>query len=386
VILKPGRDAALRRLRHPWIYSQGISEANVDPDSGEPARVVGDDGNPLGWGLYSPNSLIAVRLVSFGSEPPGERWLEERMEAAHLLRSALGLDSDAYRLVNAEGDFIPGLIVDIYGDTAVIAAHVRGIEALVDRVAAAIRELLPETKVYLKRDEHYARVEGLRRVSGYLAGNGDGTTVIREGGLKILVDFKEGQKTGYYLDQRENRRLAASLARGKTVLNLFSYTGGFALQTVSGGALKAVSVESSQHAVEISKKSMELNPALDPGAFEWRRGDAFDVLGEQGSYQMIVVDPPPFARRRTEVEGAIKGYIGVNLQALKLLAPGGFLLTFSCSGAVDRLLFRQALVEAALRSGRQARFIRELHADADHPVAASHAEGEYLKGWLIHAQ
>jgi 23S rRNA (cytosine1962-C5)-methyltransferase len=202
----------------------------------------------------------------------------------------------------------------------------------------------------------------------------------------MTVDFARGQKTGFYLDQRENRRLASVLARGRTMLNLFSYTGAFALRAVHAGATRAVSVESSRHALEVARASAALNRELDPSALEWRQEDVFSFLAGGGAYDIIVADPPPFARRRSEVEGALRGYLSLNQQALRLLAPGGFLFSFSCSGAVDGGTFRKVLAEAALRSGRTVSFVRPLHADADHPVAAEHPEGEYLKGWVMHAQ
>ncbi len=385
VVLKAGRDSALLRFRHPWIYSQGLSHTSVGAEESL-IRVLSSGGATLGWGLYSPDSLIAVRMVSFGAEEPEERWLEARIEAAYTLRMRMPLDSDAYRLVNSEGDFLPGLVIDVYGDTVVVSAHVRGIEVLLDRITACLEGLLKGKKVYLKRDEHYARVEGLTRASGYLSGSGDGTTVIREGRLSFLVDFREGQKTGFYLDQRENRKLAAGFASGKSVLNLFSYTGGFALHAAAAGAREIVSVESSQRAVDISRKNVELNPFLDPSAFQWRKGDAFELQDEPGRYQVAIVDPPPFARRRSEVEGALKGYTTINARALTLLESGGLLFTFSCSGVVDKSSYRRALAEAALKTGRRVRFLRELQADADHPVAAAHAEGEYLKGWVMHVE
>ncbi len=357
-----------------------------EPGDGELLPIVCFDGSPLGWGYYSPRSLIAVRLVGFGSEPPGEKWIEDRMAAALSMRRGLPLDSDAFRMVNAEGDFIPGLIVDVYGDTAVVSIHIRGIEVLMDRIAACLAALLPGTRVFLKRDEHYARVENLSLASGYLSGQGDGTSVIREGKLQILVDIAHGQKTGFYLDQRENRYLVGAYSMGKSLLNLFSYTGAFSLHAVAAGAVRAVSVESSRLAIAISQRNVELNPALDASAFEWRQEDVFSFLEQDGKYDIIVVDPPPFARRRTEVEGAIRGYLSLNQQAVKKLSPGGYAFTFSCSGAVDRDTFRQVVVEAAMRSGRTVRLLRELHAGADHPVSAAHPEGEYLKGWLIHAQ
>jgi 23S rRNA (cytosine1962-C5)-methyltransferase len=200
------------------------------------------------------------------------------------------------------------------------------------------------------------------------------------------VDFAHGQKTGFYLDQRENRRIVQGYSEGRRVMNLFAYTGGFALYAARGGARSVVSVESSRQAVEMAKINVSLNTDLDPGSFQWLQQDVFSLTPHAGGFEMVIVDPPPFARRRSEVEGAIRGYLNVNRYALGLLEPGGYAVSFSCSGAVGRESFRHILTEAALRSGRKVRFLKELHADCDHVVAAEHPEGEYLKGWLIHAE
>ena len=386
VVLKPGRDGPARKRRHPWIYSQAVGEAPDDAAPRELLPIHAAEGALLGWGFYSARSLIAVRMVSFGHEKPAEDWIARRIRAAWSLRESLGIDSDAIRLVNAEGDSIPGLVVDLYGGTAVISAHVKGVEAEIDRVAACLREKAPALCVYFKRDEHYARVEGLSLASGYIAGEGDGACVVREGAAFFRVDFARGQKTGFYLDQRENRRIIARCCRKKRLLNLFSYTGAVAIQSVAAGAAHAVSVESSQRALEASKENVTLNPGLPGGAFEWIQEDAFAFLGSVGSFDVVVADPPPFARRRAEVEGALRGYLSLFQMCIRALVPGGLAFFFSCSGAVDRPTFRQVVVDAALRSGRNVRLLGELHADADHPVSAAHPEGEYLKGWMVHAE
>jgi len=394
VVLKPGRSAPVSKRRHPWIYSQAVAEVSAGTGGGLlPVRSA--DGKVIGWGFYTPDSLIAVRMVSFSPEKPADDWIMERIRSAISLRESLALDSTAVRLVNAEGDFIPGLVVDRYGDTAVVSAHVKGIEAQLGRIVACLREKGGTPRIFLKRDEHFARVEKLAFPTGYLSGEGDGTSIIREGRVRFLVDFARGQKTGFYLDQRRNRSIIAGSCAGKRVLNLFSYTGAVALQAVAGGAVRAVSVESSPRAVEMSKGNVKLNPDLPEGAFEWVQKDAFVFLepspdthsgDSSGLYDVLVADPPPFARRRAELEGAIRGYIGLFQLCFAHLAPRGLAFLFSCSGAVDRETFLHVVTEAALRSGRSIRLLRELHADADHPVAAGHPEGEYLKGWMVHAE
>jgi 23S rRNA (cytosine1962-C5)-methyltransferase len=386
VVLKAGRDGPARKRHHPWIYSQAVAEVMEGPAGSDLLPVSAADGTVIGWGFYSPGSLIAVRMVSFSPERPSEDWIEDRLLAAKSLRDALHLDSDAMRLVNAEGDYLPGLIVDLYGDTAVVSLHVRGIEGMVDRIVNCLREMLPSARIFLKRDEHYARVEKLSRPSGYLHGTGDGTCTIREGGVNLRVDYERGQKTGYYLDQRANRGIIALCSPGKTVLNLFSYTGAVALRAAGAGAARVISVESSKKALEGGRESAALNPQLREDALEWVPQDVFTFLERADKYDIIVADPPPFARRRSELEGALKGYLTLFQQCMRILAPGGLAFLFSCSGAVDRPTFQQVVVEAALRSGRSVRLLKELHADVDHPVAAAHPEGEYLKGWMIHAE
>jgi 23S rRNA (cytosine1962-C5)-methyltransferase len=385
VILKPGRDSPARRRRHPWIYRQAVASAPEGEGSTGLSRVEASDGSVVGWGFPSPESLIAVRLVAFGPEAPPADWLEQRLQAAVRLRERLRIDSDAMRLVNAEGDFLPGLVADRYADTIVMSVHVRGMEPLVPRVTDCLVGMFPGANVYLKRDEHHARIEGLDLPSGYVAGSGDGRAVITEGGVRMVVDVARGQKTGFYLDQRANRTACASVAAGCRVLNLFSYTGAFSLRAAAAGAVGVVSVESSKHALEQAAESVRLNPGLLPETFAWVQDDVFDHLAQGERYDLVVADPPPFARRRMDAEAALRGYLTLNQQALRCLSPGGILFTFSCSGAVDRQSFRQVVEEAALRSGRRVRLLRELHADADHPVAAGHPEGDYLKGWMLHA-
>jgi 23S rRNA (cytosine1962-C5)-methyltransferase len=385
-VLKHGRDGPARKRHHPWIYSQAIAEVSEGASGGDLLPVRAADGAVIGWGFYSPGSLIAVRMVSFGPERPPEDWIERRLRAAKSLRDSLHLDSDALRIVNAEGDHIPGLIVDLYADTAVVSPHIRGVEAAVDRIALCLRDLLPSARIFLKRDEHYARVEKLSRPSGYLQGTGDGTCTIREGAVRLQVDYERGQKTGFYLDQRANRGAIALCSPGKTVLNLFSYSGAVALRAAAAGAAHVVSVESSKKALETGRASVKLNPQLREDVLEWVPQDVFTFLERPAQYDIVVADPPPFARRRTELEGALKGYLTLFQQCMRILSPGGCAFLFSCSGAVDRPTFQQVVVEAALRSGRPVRLLKELHADVDHPVAAAHPEGEYLKGWMVHAE
>jgi 23S rRNA (cytosine1962-C5)-methyltransferase len=388
ILLKEGRAEALAARRHPWVYSGAILRAEgVDPAAGL-APVADASGAVVAWGWYSPGSLIGVRVVCWQREPPPEDWLERRLEAAAALRRGLRLDSDAFRLVNAEGDFLPGLVVDVYRRTTVVRPLARGLEGAMQRITARLSGLLPGNAVYLKRDEKAARLEGLGLPTGYLRGTGDGRQRIREGELELEVDIERGQKTGFYLDQRDSRLLVRRLAAGRRVLNLFAYTGAFALQAAAGGALQAVSVESSRAALELGRACAALNPRLEAGRLDWLEADAFRYLAEPSagpSFDLVIVDPPPFARRRSDLGGALKAYTELNRLALGRLEPGGLLLSFSCSSAVSALQFTQTLREAARLAARPVQLLQPLSASADHPVALEHPEGEYLKGWLLRA-
>lgn len=383
VVLKPERSTVIRTRRHPWIYSGAILNAGEEAIRGDLVPVVESGGEVLGWGFYSPKSLIALRVLRFGSEKPEEHWLEHRLQSALDLRRSLAIDSNAYRLVNAEGDGLPGLIVDVYNRTVVVRPLIRSIVVMLDRIVAALRVMLPERAVYLKRDERSSRLEGLDLNNGYLVGGGKGTEVIDEGQVPLLVDIEGGQKTGYYLDQRDNRKLVRGQASGHSVLNLFAYTGAFSLQAMAGDAAEVVSVESSKRAGEIFRESLKLNPRSSFQRFTWIEGDVFAYLRSCGQFDLIVADPPPFARRKSEIPGALRGYTQLNQLAMTRTVAGGKLMSFSCSGAVSRENFLNALREASRRADREVQLLQELHASPDHPVLLGHPEGEYLKGWLL---
>jgi 23S rRNA (cytosine1962-C5)-methyltransferase len=385
VVLRPERAAVIRGRRHPWVYSQAVASASEEARSGALVPLEDGTGGTLGWGFYSPRSLIAFRLVSSGPERPGTGWILRRLEAALELRRALGVPWEAFRVANAEGDRLPGLIVDLYHRTLVVRPSIRGMEAALPEVQSALGQLFPEHALFLKRDERAGRLEGLRLASGYLSGSGEGREVIGEGDLRFVVDMARGQKTGFYLDQRENRLLARRLAAGRRVLNLFAYTGSFSLQAAAGGAREVLSVESSPLAVETARESARLNPSLPQQRLQWLQADAFAFLKEgqgAGEFDLVVLDPPPFARRRSEVPGALRGYSQLNRQAIKRISPGGFLMSFSCSGAVSREEFTHALHEGARQAERELQLLQPLQAAPDHPVLLGHPEGEYLKGWL----
>jgi 23S rRNA (cytosine1962-C5)-methyltransferase len=388
VVLRPERAAVIRGRRHPWVYSQAVASASEEARSGALVPLEDGAGGTLGWGFYSPRSLIAFRLVSSGPERPGTGWILRRLQAALELRRALGVPWEAFRVANAEGDRLPGLIVDLSHRTLVVRPSIRGMEAALPEVQSALGQLFPEHALFLKRDERAGRLEGLRLASGYLSGSGEGREVIGEGDLRFVVDMARGQKTGFYLDQRDSRLLVRRLAEGRRVLNLFAYTGAFALQAAAGGALQAVSVESSRAALELGRACAALNPGLEAGRLQWVEGDAFRYLAEPSGgpgFDLVIVDPPPFARRRSDLGGALKAYTELNRLALGRLAPGGLLMSFSCSSAVSALQFTETLREAARQAARQVQLLQPLSASADHPVALEHPEGEYLKGWLLRA-
>jgi len=383
VVLKPERSDVIRTRRHPWIYSGAVLSASEEAIRGDLVPVAEAGGNVLGWGFYSPTSLIALRVLCFGSKAPEEHWLEHRLQAALALRQSLAIDSNAYRLVNAEGDGLPGLIVDVYNRTVVVRPLIRSTVVMLDRIVVALQALFPEWAIYLKRDERSSRLEGLDLKNGYLAGGGEGTEIIEEGEVHLLVDIEGGQKTGYYLDQRDNRKLARDQASGHSVLNLFAYTGAFSLQAAAGDASEVISVESSKRAGEIFRQSLGLNPRLSSARLTWIEGDAFVHLQSCGQFDLIVADPPPFARRKSELSGALRGYTELNQLAMARTVPGGKLMSFTCSGAVLREDFLNVLREASRRAGRYVQLLQELHAASDHPVLLGHPEGEYLRGWLL---
>jgi 23S rRNA (cytosine1962-C5)-methyltransferase len=386
LILSHEKARLMSRYRHPWLYRGAILEMEGETENGALAAVMDEDRRVIAHGFYSTASKIACRVLCWGEGEPAPDWVKQRLTAARRLRLSLNIPSNAYRLINAEGDFFPGLILDLYGTTAVLRPQIRGVERLAPEITAALADLIPGISVYLKRDERAARVEGLECAGGYLAGGGSEPVIIEEAGVTFQVDVREGQKTGFYLDQRDNRARVRSVAAGRTVLNLFSYTGAFALQALAGGAAAVDSVDSSPGALRIAERNYGLNGFAASAGARWIRADGFDFLDRSGAYDLIILDPPPFARTRGEVPGALRGYRRLQVQALRRLSPGGLLFTFSCSGAVDEPAFRRVLFEAALETGRPVRVISALRAAPDHPCSLLHPEGEYLKGIMAYVE
>ncbi len=400
VHLKPHKEESLLRF-HPWVFSGAISSIQLDkdypydtPKEGEIVQVVDSNGNILGVGHYQIGS-IAVRILSFGSSAlPADFW-QERIRAAYDVRCSLGLiiaENNTYRLVHGEGDFLPGLIVDVYADTAVIQAHSVGMHQHRQEIAESIVEIVPQVnKVYYKSDDtlpHKALIQGER--VGYLIGadkadfNGDFWA--KENGLDFRIDWLRGQKTGFFIDQRDNRALLEQYAKGKEVLNMFCYTGGFSVYALRGGAKLVHSVDVSQKAIDLVRSNVAHNFG-DYAPHEAFAEEAFEFMAKnQNKYDLIVLDPPAFAKHRDAVKNALRGYQRLNAKGMQAIRPGGILFTFSCSQAIDKDMFRLAVFSAAAQVGRKVRILHQLHQPADHPINIYHPEGEYLKGLVLQVE
>jgi len=389
VILSPGRERSLRR-QHPWILSGAVAREPGEAHAGAWVRVVSKGGEILGYGHYSPKSSIRVRLLAFGKEDPGEDFLEKRLEAVIARRRADALlgETDALRLVNAEGDGLPGLVVDRLADVVVVKFLTVGMHARADRIARAIQAFTSAPHGYRRRDDNSARREGIAPDEGTLWGDPPSEVVIREAGRRYSVDYVHGQKTGFYLDQRDARQLVQRLAAGRRVLDVFSYTGGFSVAAGVGGAASLVLVDSSEAALRTAASNIESNDVACP--VEIRRSDAFEALragsaaGEQ--YDLIVLDPPPLARSRRAVQAAARAYKDMLIHGFKCAAPSALVLVFSCSHHVDPDLFQKIVFGAALDAGRGVRWLRTLGAPVDHPFSVRHPEGRYLHGCLLEVE
>jgi len=382
IYIKKEKESLLIK-RHPWIFKGAIDVVRGNPENGDIVPVCKNDGGIMGFGFYSPDSFIAVRMICFAREEPDKKWLHFRIKNAYELRKKLHIPSDSYRLVNAEGDFIPGLIIDVYNKTLVIRPLIKGIEVRLPMITETLSGLYPESNIFLKRDEFTARKEHIDIRNSYICNKGNGTEIINENSINFTVDILSGQKTGFYLDLRDARILVSDYCKNKIVLNLFAYTGAFALHAAKGMAEKVISVEQSKKAIEIAYKNVDNNQELKT-VFEWIQDDVFNFFPGKDTYDVIICDPPPFARKKHEVKGAIKGYQFLLTQCLAQCNKNGWLFTFSCSGAIKRDLFLNILYNAAVTVKRDIRVIRELHAAPDHPYSIVHPEGEYLKGWAVY--
>lgn len=379
--LKPGRDKALKQ-GHPWLFSGAVASEDGPPDA--PLAVVEDaEGRPLGTGFYSPHSQIRVRLLAGPDEDLDRAFFARRLaEAAALRHSVVPPETTAYRVLNAEGDGVPGWTVDRYGDVLVSQVTVAGLERLRGEAYAALSELFPEAAILQSNGVRARREEKLPKDDEIVHGEPGAEARFTESGLSFTADLGAGQKTGFYCDQRDNRRRAERLAGGRTVLDLFAHTGAFGLYALRGGAVSVTAVESSERLIERGREHQRLN-GVDDGAVDWVRDNVFeDLRRREERYGLVVCDPPPLVARRSHLERGARAYKDLNRLALGRVEPGGFYLTFSCSAAVDSKLFRQVLFSAAVEAGVRLALLEPLGAAPDHPVSVTHLQGEYLKGWL----
>jgi 23S rRNA (cytosine1962-C5)-methyltransferase len=387
VVLKPGREKSVLQ-GHPWLFSGAVAKVEGgDAKAAGIAEVATAGGEVLGSGFYSPSSQIRVRLAAGPEEAIDQPFFLRRLRAAQALREALvPEDTSAFRLVNAEGDGVPGWTVDRYGDVLVSQVTSAGLEAVRDQAYGAMEELLPQCSILQSNDLPARRAEQLSLKDEMVRGEVPQEVEVQESGLVFSAEMIGGQKTGFYCDQRRNRRLVETLAPGRRVLDLFAHTGGFGLYALRGHAERVVHVESSPRAVERGKAHYASNaavPGIEPGRSRWIQGDVFAELRHHAElYDLVVCDPPPLVPRRGALKAGSRAYKDLNRLALQRLAPGGLFLTFSCSGGVDAKLFRQILFSAAREAGVELALLQPLAAAADHPVSVYHPEGEYLKGWL----
>ena len=386
VVLQAGRARAVRR-RHPWVFSGAVDRVEGGPGPGDWVRVVSGEGEPIGFGHFSPQSSIRVRMLTWGKEEPPDGLIAERIAAAAARRagSPLLAGAEALRLVNAEADGLPGLVADRYGDAVVVRLGTAGMEARRDEIAAALREVTGASLGYERAASSSARREGFPARQGALwGGELPGTLWICEASRRYALNLADGQQTGFYLIHRDSRDLVQRIAADRRVLDLFSYSGGFSVAAARGGARSATLVESSADALALARRSLEANAPGFEARFE--HGDAFaTVRRDIGSYDLVVVDPPPLARTRREVARASRAYKDVLRFALKRAAPGALVLAFSSSSHVDADLFRKIAFGASLDADRDVQVLRVLGPAADHPTSIYHPEGASLSGLLLQA-
>ena len=394
IYLHRGKEESLLR-RHPWVFSGAIdyvkAESEEEIAEGAVVDVFGKSGDFLARGHFQIGS-IAVRVLSFRQEEIDAAWWRDRIAAAYALRRTLGLtdsgETTCYRLVHGEGDSLPGLVVDVYGTTAVVQCHSVGMYRSRLQIADALLACFGSriTAVYDKSSQTVPFNARLGAVDGYLRGAASVPLTVRENGLRFLVNWEAGQKTGFFLDQRENRELVRRYAAGRTVLNTFCYTGGFSVYALAGGAVEVCSVDSSERAVALADENVRLN--FGPEAKHTSlAADAVEHLRDIGDrYDLIILDPPAFAKHHTVLGNAMQGYRRLNARAIAQIRPGGILFTFSCSQAVSKELFRTTVFSAAAQAGRRVRILHQLTQPADHPINIYHPEGEYLKGLVLYVE
>lgn len=389
IFLKRGKEESLKRF-HPWIFSGAIHHMDDGIEEGETVRVITAAGEFIAVGHYQIGS-IAVRVLSFEDIEINTDFWCERLQSALDVRIGVGIadspTNNTYRLVHGEGDYLPGLVIDCYGSTAVMQAHSVGMHVCRNEICQALVQVMGDriANVYYKSETTLPYKADLHQENGFLVG-GDASNVAMENGLKFHIDWLRGQKTGFFVDQRENRSLLEQYAKGKSVLNMFCYTGGFSVYAMRGDAKQVHSVDSSAKAIELTNDNVALNFSGD-ARHEAFCEDAFKYLDEHDQqYDLIVLDPPAFAKHRAALRNALKGYTRLNVKGLQRIKKGGILFTFSCSQVVTKDNFRNAVFTAAAQVGRKVRILHQLHQPADHPINIYHPEGEYLKGLVLYVE
>lgn len=389
VYLKAGKEESLKRF-HPWVFSGAIARIEGEPEEGEVVDVYTSKKEFIACGHFQIGS-IAVRVLTFRQEEINRDFWKHRLEVALDLRRSLNLvdnpENNTYRLVHGEGDNLPGLIVDVYGQTAVMQAHSAGMHVYRMEIAEALSEVMGDIvkNIYYKSETTLPFKADLGPENGFIKG-GSPENVALENGLKFHVDWLKGQKTGFFVDQRENRHLLERYSKGRNVLNMFCYTGGFSFYAMRGGANLVHSVDSSAKAIDLTNQNVELNFPGDARHQAYAE-DAFKYLDRMGDqYDLIILDPPAFAKHRDALRNALRGYSKLNAKAFEKIKPGGILFTFSCSQVVDKKDFRNAVFTAAAQSGRSVRILHQLTQPGDHPVNIYHPEGEYLKGLVLYVE
>jgi len=386
LILKPGREKALKR-RHPWIFSGAVSRVTGNPQLGSTVVVENSKGSALASAAWSPHSQIRARIWSFDPEEIiNESFFRQRIQRAVDHRNRMGLPTTAFRVVNAESDGLPGLIVDKYADIVIIQCLSTGIEFWKDTIVDVLSELFPDCSIAERSDSEVRSREGLTLTAGMIRGQEpDERVIIEEYETKFYVDVRQGHKTGFYLDQRENRQIVARYARGKKILNAFSYTGGFGVTAASKDALFVTHIDSSSDALDLARANVELNKQ-DQNIHEFVQGNVFEVLRtyreQKRAFDLVILDPPKLVESKAKLSRGTRGYKDINMLACQLLVPGGIIATFSCSGQVERELFQKIVADAALDAEREIKVMEWLSQAADHTVDLAFPEGLYLKGLI----
>ena len=390
LILRKGKDESLKRF-HPWIFSGAVHHLEGDPKEGDIVEVLNSEGRFIALGHWQVGS-IAVRVLTFNRQKIDVGFWKKRLATALDVRRSIGVAgtpfNNMYRLVHGEGDNMPGLVIDIYGENAVMQAHSVGMHVSRMQIAEALKDVMGDSlkAIYYKSETTLPFKASLGQENGFILGESNDNVAI-ENGLKFHIDWLKGQKTGFFVDQRENRALLEKYSQGRKVLNMFCYTGGFSVYAMRGGAESVHSVDSSAKAVDLVNANMELNFPGDSRHKAFAE-DAFRFLDEmkEGAYDLIILDPPAFAKHKDALKNALRGYTKLNVKAFEKLPAGGILFTFSCSQAIDKDMFRLAVFSAAAMSGRKVRILHQLHQPADQPSNIYHPEGEYLKGLVLYVE